>query len=143
MTTTHEIFDATMQKTAGWLKEIQVELGLDTARHAYGALRATLHAVRDHLPVEHAAHLGAQLPLLVRGVYYEGWKPSGKPLKERHKDEFLAQVQSELRDGPMATDCESTVRAVLAVLRRHVSEGEVENVKQVMPAELKRLWTST
>jgi hypothetical protein len=28
-------------------------------------------------------HLGAQLPLLVRGIYYEGWHMAGKPTRER------------------------------------------------------------
>ena len=28
-------------------------------------------------------HLGAQLPMLLRGLYYEGWHMAGKPTKDR------------------------------------------------------------
>jgi len=67
------------------------------SRHdAYVALRATLHALRDRLPVEETAELAAQLPMLVRGVYYEGWDPTGKPVRERSLEGFLAGVAVEL-----------------------------------------------
>jgi len=49
-----------------------------------------LHAVRNRIGPENAAHLGAQLPMLIRGLYYEGWDPTGKPTKERHEAQFLA-----------------------------------------------------
>lgn len=67
-----EVFDATTQKTNEWLDEIMFELALEERHTAYAALRGTLHALRDRLPLEETAHLGAQLPMLVRGFYYEG-----------------------------------------------------------------------
>jgi uncharacterized protein (DUF2267 family) len=134
-----EVIDTTVQKTYTWLKEIAETLGTTDRHRAYRALRAVLHALRDRLPVDEAAQLGAQLPMLVRGIYYEGWDPSHKPLKERHKEEFLAHIRRDFRDEP-AVDAEQLARAVFTVLSRRVTEGEIEDVKHILPKELRELW---
>jgi len=76
---------STVQTTHEWLNELTVLLGWPDRHDAYQALRGVLHALRDRLSVDEAAALGAQLPMLVRGCYYEDWHPHGKPLKERKK----------------------------------------------------------
>jgi uncharacterized protein (DUF2267 family) len=77
-------------------------------------LRAVLHTLRDRLPVNEAAHLGAQLPMLIRGIYYEGWTPADKPEK-MHRDEFLARIHAQFRDDP-AIDPVRVAQAVLEVI---------------------------
>jgi len=136
-----EVFDTTLHKTHTWLKAIMQELGTEDRHRAYMALRAVLHALRDRLPVEEVAQLGAQLPMLIRGIYYEGWDPTGKPLKERHKEAFLAHVARELKtpSGP-AMDPEAAVKAVFKVLGQKVVEGEIEDVRRLLPKELRELW---
>jgi uncharacterized protein (DUF2267 family) len=136
--TTLAAFTSTLQTTNTWLKELMEELGWIDRRRACHALRAVLHALRDRLPVGQAAALGAQLPLLVRGLYYEGWHPAGKPLK-RHREAFLGHVAEGLWGGPPA-DPEAVARAAFRVLSRHVSGGEVESVKHSLPADLRPLW---
>ncbi|MDB4967194.1 MAG: hypothetical protein JWN44_2883 [Myxococcales bacterium] len=131
-----ETFDTTVQKTNHFINELMAELGWQDKHKAYLALKATLHALRDRLTVEEVAQLGAQLPMLSRGFYYEGWRPAGKPLKERHKAEFLAHIDHELRRG----DPELVARAVFTVLARRVSAGEIADVKQTLPSELRELW---
>jgi uncharacterized protein (DUF2267 family) len=131
-------FDNAVHKANIWLKDVAAELLCDDRHRAYYALRTVLHAVRDHLPVEAVVALGAQLPTLVRGFYYEGWRPAGKPLKDRRRDSFLYQLSSHFDDA--SVDSEEIVRAVLRVLSRHVSRGEIENVKHCLPAELRTLW---
>jgi uncharacterized protein (DUF2267 family) len=132
-------FDSTLQTTHVWLNDIQERLGWEEPYRAYHALRAVLHALRDRLPVEQVAALAAQLPMLVRGFYYEGWHPHGKPVKERHKEEFLAHIAAAFRDDP-DVDPEQVTRAVFRVLAKHVSAGEVESVKNCLPGELRSLW---
>ncbi len=136
-----EVFDRTLHKTHAWLKEIMGELGTEDRHKAYMALRAVLHALRDRLTVEEVAQLGAELPMLIRGLYYEGWNPTGKPLKERHKEEFLAHVARELKtpSGP-ALDPEAATRAVFQVLALKVSQGELEDIRGLLPKEIRELW---
>jgi uncharacterized protein (DUF2267 family) len=138
-TTHHELFSNTLQKTHIWLKDLAEELRWEDQHQAYLAFRATLHALRDRLTVEEAAHLGAQLPMLVRGFYYEGWSPAGKPVKERHKEEFCARVK-EYFQKEENIDAEKIVRGVFKMLSRRITEGEIEDIKHIMPPELRELW---
>jgi uncharacterized protein (DUF2267 family) len=136
-----EVFDTTVHKTNNWLNELMRVLEWNERRRAYLGLRATLHALRDRLTVEETAQFAAQLPMLIRGFYYEGWDPTGKPLKDRHKERFLARINQEFRgDGPI--DPEKVARGVFTVIAERVSEGEIEDVKHVLPAEIRELWPS-
>lgn len=83
------VFDTTLEKTNIWLRDVMAELGSKDRHEAYLALRGVLHALRDRLQVEEAVQLGAQLPVLIRGFYYDGWRPSATPKKERHLGQFL------------------------------------------------------
>ena len=134
-----DVFDRTVHKTNNWLKELMEVLGWHDRHKAYFALRITLHALRDRLTVEEVAQLAAQLPMLIRGFYYEGWDPTGKPLKERSKEEFLTRIEEYFSsDDPV--DPEQVARAVFTVLSNRVTEGEIEDVKHVLPAEIEDLW---
>jgi uncharacterized protein (DUF2267 family) len=132
-------FDSTIHTTNVWLHEIEEELGWQDDRpRAYHALRAVLHALRDRLTVDEVAALAAQLPLLVRGIYYDGWHPGGKPLRERKKAEFLGHIADAFqRDWDV--NPEKVVQAVFRVLRRHVSVGEIEGIKHILPEEIRNL----
>ncbi len=88
--------DHTVQETNIWLKGIAKQLHFADEHHAYSALRAVLHALRDRLTPESAVHLGAQLPMLVRGIYYEGWHIAGKPTNDRSTQEFADHVLVQL-----------------------------------------------
>ena len=131
--------DSTIQKTNIWLNDIMDELGTDDRVQAQHALVVVLHTLRDHLPLNESAQLAAQLPQLIRGMYYEGWKPSVAPLKERHWDEFVAHV-SESFALDVEADPNQITRSVLKVLAKHVSAGEIADVKQCLPKEIRQHW---
>ena len=131
--------ERTLHLTNTWLKELMEELGWDDRERAYHALGAVLHALRDRLTVVEAADLGAQLPMLVRGLYYEGWTPSGKPVKERKREDFLAHISAAFKGRPEIYP-EGVAWAVFTVLQRHVSAGEVGDVKHVLPEQIRSLW---
>jgi uncharacterized protein (DUF2267 family) len=133
-------FDSTLQTTHIWLNDICEELGwARDPQRAYHALRSVLHALRDRLHPEEAAGFAAQLPLLVRGTFYEGWHPAGKPIKTRSISEFLAPVADAFR-GEKPSVPEEVTRAVFAVLKRHITSGEVSDIIAALPGDVQRLW---
>jgi uncharacterized protein (DUF2267 family) len=134
-----ETFSNTLQKTHQWLRELMLDLEWQDEHKAYLALRSVLHALRDRLTVEEASQLGAQLPMLVRGFYYEGWDPTGKPVKERHQEQFLGHIREHFRNDERVVP-EKLVRAVFRLLSNHISGGEIKDVKHTLPAELRSLW---
>jgi len=133
-----EVFDKTVQTTNLWLNEIGKDLGPDR-RRCYHALRAVLFALRDRLTVNEAADLSAQLPMLIRGIFYEGYRPSTMPQKMRSLDEFLAKINENLQNiRPMGA--EEAARAVFRVLDEHIPMGEMNEVKQMLPPEIRSLF---
>lgn len=133
-------FDTTVDKTNRILKEIEQAYGWPKERRnqSYAALRSVLHALRDRLTVDEAAQLAAQLPMLVRGIYYDGWDPSRLPRKTS-REEFLQRVRQEF-PYDVAGTTEQLVQTVLRALRRHITEGEWEEVRASMPKDLRTLF---
>ncbi len=130
-----KLFDKINQQATLWVKDMMTELGTPDADKALHALRAGLHALRDRLAVNEAAQLSAQLPLLIRGFFFEGWDPNDKPLRIRHKAEFLALVRE--RYAPRQDVAADEIMAALfRVLGRHVSAGEITDVLMSLPEEL-------
>jgi hypothetical protein len=83
-TTGLEVFDKTLHATHIWLDEIIGDLGPD---------------MRDRLPVDLAAHLGAQMPLLVRGPYYDPFEPSRLSSQVDSAEDFTGRVSTLLADS--------------------------------------------
>ncbi len=133
------VLDSTIQKTHEWLRDIKDELGLDDEQPAYVALRATLHALRDCLDAHGAAHFGAQLPMLIRGLYYEGWNPPSDRPRLGDRRNFLDAVRREIMDYLELPDTARVVGAVLGVIDRHVSAGEIGKVMSALPANMREL----
>ena len=132
-----ETLDSAFQKAHEWINSIAETSHLEK-RDAYKSLRAVLITLRDRLPVDEAAHFGAQLPLLLRGIYYEGWKPSATPIKMSH-DEFLKAVGEKIVADRFIDPVRMT-HDVLGVLNTYLSPGELEKIRQILPEELRSLW---
>jgi uncharacterized protein (DUF2267 family) len=130
-------FHTMVSKSEAWIKVLEHQLGCDE-HHALSILRSVLHTLRDRMPIEHVAQLGAQLPTLIRGVYYEGWTPHGKPVKIRHKEDFLDDVWIQL-SKPADLNVEAATRTAFEVLYEKLSEGEMFKIAQVLPAHVREL----
>ncbi len=133
------MFARTVQQTNIWLKELQAEMGTQNDAAIYAALRAVLHQLRDRLTVEEAAQFAAQLPTLMRGIFFESWNPARTPESYRSREAFLAGVSQKLSAHP-DLDPELASMAVFTVISRHVSVGEVEEVRNMLPAPVQELW---
>jgi uncharacterized protein (DUF2267 family) len=130
------VFDTTVDKTNHVLRRIEQDFGWskDQRKMSYHALRAALHALRDRLPVDESAQLAAQLPMLIRGIYYEGWDPSRVPVK-LGREEFLERVRREFRYDD-EIDVFQLTQTVLGALRDHITDGEWQDIRSTLPSEL-------
>ena len=135
-----EVLDKSLQTTNIWLKEImQAEAVGPDRQVAWRVLGAVLHTLRDRLSVDQVAHLGAELPIVIRGLYYDQWHPAGKPERERQAAEFVARVEIALIDT-RPVDPDEATRAVFRVMNSHVSRGLVDKLRQSLPEGIRRLW---
>lgn len=131
-------FTQAAQQAQQWVNELADDLDWDP-RRAYRLLRCVLHAVRDWLPQVEMVDLSAQLPVLIRGIYFEGWKPLETPVGDRSKDDFIARVQNAFADD-FLNDPDAAVAAVFRLLDRHVSQGQIDDVRHSMKKPLRELW---
>jgi uncharacterized protein (DUF2267 family) len=132
-------FDTTFRTTNTWIAELAANLGWEDRHHAYMALRAVLHAVRERLGVDAVAAFGAQLPMLVRGFYYDGWHPAGKPTNKRKLDDFLRDVAEEMHLNGR-NDERQVAQEVFRLLKKHLTNGEIRALQAALPGSLQELW---
>jgi uncharacterized protein (DUF2267 family) len=136
-----ESIDHTVQLTHIWINDLDSSLGWNNRHRSYRLLRVVLQTLRDWLPVNEAADLGAQLPELLRGVYYEHWRPGTTPVKQRSKGDFIARIDHAFKTDPIMFTPEA-VAAVFNLLAHKITAGEVDDVRHALPADIRTLWSS-
>jgi uncharacterized protein (DUF2267 family) len=139
MTTGLAVFDTSVQDTNLWLKRIEAELGHCERQEAYAALRAVMHALRDRLPAQAAVNFAAQLPMIVRGLYFEGWTLPDKPARARTVEEFCDAI-SALLPPKFRFDPAMSAKAVFATAAERMSAGEAEKVMAQLPEPIRAMW---
>jgi len=130
-------FDHSLNTTKEWLRDLQSRMRLTNEEQSLFVLRAVLQALRDRLTVEECASFAAEIPMLLQGVYYHGWKPGNKPLKIRSEEEFVALVDRHLNGR---YDPHEAIRNVFAMLSNRMSAGEIRDIKEMLPESIRRLW---
>ncbi|SCG50397.1 DUF2267 domain-containing protein [Micromonospora halophytica] len=135
----HSAFETSMDKTNLILKDIEQAYGWPKAQRnqSYAALRTVLHLLRDRMTVQESAEFAAQLPVLVRGIYFDGWQPDNVPIK-LNRDDFLYEVRQGF-PYDVEGGAERVTQVVLDTLRRHITQGEWEDVRSTMPKDMQQL----
>lgn len=133
-------FGASLETTREWIDDLMETLRTDNEPQACRALRITLHELREHMTNEEVADFSAQLPQLLRGVFFEGWRPTGKPVKRRSLTELLERLYEQSPDCENTEQVEVMVRDVFEFLCRHISAGEIRHIVTGLPKELRTLW---
>lgn len=128
-------FDTSVREAARWLDEVMERLQVTDPEAAYVALRATLQALRDRLTADQAAELGAHLPMVIQGMFWEGWHPRNTPVQERRKEVFLSRLQAGLGDRE-GLDPEQAARAVVSVLSNRIPPRGMRSVLAALPRDL-------
>lgn len=134
------------QKGNEFIKEVAQELGTpQDTNHAGRVLTAVLHGIRDTITPEESLHLISQLPMWIKAVYVDGWKLSKSPTRIRHMEDFVQTVRDNSgrtagRDFGNDEETKANIEAVFRVLKTHVSEGEIDDIKSQLPEEMVSLW---
>jgi uncharacterized protein (DUF2267 family) len=132
-----EVLETSTQKTHEWIAQVAAATHTEKG-DAYKALRAVLQTTRDRLPVNDAVHFAAQLPMLLRGLYFEGWAPASVPIKFS-RDGFLQEVRNKIVTDH-AVDPLRITQNVFSVIRSHVGVAETEKIKHCFPKDMQTLW---
>lgn len=135
--TTILALNRSMQTTMEWLNEIQAELGWEDDERVYNATKAVLHTIRDRLPLEEAAKFSAQLPMIMKGMYFDQYDPTGKPLKLRSREDFLNHVRENFPDP--AFNPEDAVRGVMKGIGKRTNWESTEKFALNMPESIRDL----
>ena len=134
-----EVIDHTVQLTHEWINELAARLDWGNHRAVFHLLRLTLTGLRDLLGHNEAAQFSAQLPLLVRGAFYEGWRPADTPLKDQDKNTFVARIEAGLGSEPEYRGAADIV-SVFELLNARISEGEIADMRNTLPASIRDMW---
>ena len=134
-----EDLDRTVHLTHAWINDLDERLGWENKARTYRLLRAVLQALRDRLQVNEAADLAAQLPSLLRGIYYEQWRPAKTPLKNRSKADFIATIEDSFKTDPLEKPAQA-IMTVFDLLSEKITGGEVDDVRHALPEDLRNLW---
>ncbi|NNE88192.1 MAG: DUF2267 domain-containing protein [Silicimonas sp.] len=134
-----EVINHTVQITHEWINELADRLDWSSKSAALRFLRTMLHLVRDHLLIDEMAQFSAQMPLLVRGMFFEGWVPKKTPIKERHAVQFLEAVEEQMKDVEEYRGPED-IKYVFELLNGRVSRGEIEDVRASLPEDIRAYW---
>lgn len=134
-----EVIDHTVQLTHEWINELRERLDWSSSKDALRLLRVTLVQIRNHLNPEEMAQLSAQMPLLIRGMFFEGWQPAHTPVRERKADQFIAAIEAQVAE---VLDWRGTqdIISVFLTLNNRISEGEIRDVKACLPQQIRDIW---
>lgn len=134
------VFDTTLRQAHEWLHAVCAELGTSDEKIGRAALRAALHVLRDSLTMAQAIELGDSLPVLIRGLYYEGWHPKRGGGRGAVPDDAMKRMDHDIRGHDELAPAEKTLRASFNALDRLLPRDEIQSVLNVLPASIQRLW---
>lgn len=128
--------DHAMHVAHTWIHDVAKEFDTEDREFAYRVLRAWLHTLRDRLTVEASAHFAAQLPDLIRGIFYAGWNPNSVPEKydaHAYAARFAREANISLDDVGKAA------AATTAAALRHLPPTQMDKALGQLPTEIRSL----
>lgn len=134
------VFDRTLEKTHQFINDVAEQINVEDKHTVFMGIKAVLHGLRDRIPLEEAAQLGSQFPVMLAGFYYQGWKPAATPTKERTVSAFVDKVKGNLPQGDYPIEIEALITGVFAVLSQWVTKGEIIDVANMLPKEVQKFY---
>lgn len=138
MSTGLAVFDTTVQETNEWLRGLEAQLPPCRRQQAYEALRAVFHVLRDRLTIDAVLGLSAQLPMLLRGVFMEGWQAN--PPSDLRDPAALAKAVAERLPPHFPREAPGVAEAVFRVMANRLDPGEIAKIVHQLPMPLRAMW---
>lgn len=133
-------FEHAVHSANEWLKELASQPEIQSEEQAYTVLRVVLHALRDRLRLDEVVAVSAQLPMLIRGFYFEGWKPQLEvPRSLESPEDFLDDLAGRLI-RLAEVEAEDALYLVYALLAQKLTEGDLRHVENAIPLDLVNRW---
>lgn len=136
-----EVIEHSVHLTHEWINELAARLDWSSKRSALRLLRVTLHRIRDHMNVDQVAQFSAQLPVFIRGFFFEEWVPKHTPIKERHAADFIAAIDSHMENSDEYRGG-GDITCVFDLLNARMGKGEIDNIRATLSEDLRALWTA-
>ncbi|MEK6152262.1 DUF2267 domain-containing protein [Flavobacteriaceae bacterium 3-367] len=133
-----------------FLKAYTKEMDFGDNREKAGRiLSSVLHALRDIISTEESLQFIAQLPMFLKAVYVNGWRINKKRPRVKRMADFIDLVRHH--DGAAAVNdfeysdevAETYINATFTYLGKYVSPGEMQDIRDGLPKDLKRMIYST
>lgn len=134
------VIDTSLQQAHEWLSAVNGELDTWDEKSGLAALRAALHVVRDSLTMAQVIELGECLPVLIRGLYYEGWSPKRQAEHAAEPGDVMKSARHDIYGHNELAPAEKALRACFNVLDRLLPQDEVRSVLNALPASVQQLW---
>jgi len=134
-------FENYQKEAKTWLHELCDYLGIQDEQKAARIFRAVLHAIRDRIPAGEAIHLAAQLPIIWKGIYFDGFSLREDPVRIRHEEEWLEFIRTkdafaERADFPTLEHAHYAFQDVMKFLRSRLSEGQYNQIAHALHSEI-------
>ncbi|MEX0646842.1 MAG: DUF2267 domain-containing protein [Balneolaceae bacterium] len=107
--------------------------------------RAVMHVIRDRIHIAESLDLISPLPMVLKGLYVEGWKYHESPL---YDFETLAQMKTQVKalqnkygeaEFDWSKPTEEIISITLKSLGRYVPETQLEHIKNMLPDDVKQV----
>jgi len=134
-----ESLGTALEETEEWISALTARLGWQDREKVHLALLAGLDALRDSLLRDEAGYLGTQLPVLLRGLYFEGRRPGSHIPRAKSRTGFLERIEEGVRRDP-GIDPEQVAHCVFSLLTERLPAGELEDTKADTPSALRMFW---
>jgi len=145
-------FEKYAAKGNEFVNKVAVRLGDAENRDRAGrVLRSVLHALRNRITVEESFQLLSQLPMAIKSVYIEGWRLHHDFTRIKTIEEFCQEVMKEdgtvaWRDFSSVDEAMEGIESVMKTLADYVTAGELHDIIDLMPKEIKQyfvVWVHT
>jgi uncharacterized protein (DUF2267 family) len=127
-----------------FLKDYAKKLNMpDDIDRAGRILSSILHGLREVITVEESLQLISQFPMFLKAVYVNRWT-TRKKHKVKNMTDFIDLIReldgvTALHDFGSEEIAENYINSTFMILRKYISLGELEDIRTVLPKDIKSI----